>query len=136
MWLLCRGFRNGGLWTKKSKIGYPITAVGFGGSRPTVRRYDRTKKRLIADIDGRRHRKAMETRVAIFESPDGDQRVIIFRRVDGNFTFRKQWADPSVLTGPDFGWGTLGPDCGIYGSCDTAETEAMQRIAWLRAGFH
>jgi hypothetical protein len=35
-WLDCWGVRNGGFWTKKSKSGHPITAIGFGGSRPVA----------------------------------------------------------------------------------------------------
>lgn len=33
-------------------------------------------------------------------------------------------------------WGPQGLDCGIYDTADTAETEAMQRVGWLKAGFH
>lgn len=78
----------------------------------------------------------MEVRLTTFESPEGDQRVVLCRRSDGNFTFRMQWADLTVSTGPDYGWGPLGPDCGIYDTLETAEAEALQRIDWLRARFH
>jgi hypothetical protein len=82
------------------------------------------------------HRNAMEDRLITIESADGRERVVICRRTDGNFTYRRQWADASVVTGRDFGWGALGPEAGIYDSRETAELEAMQRVPWLRANFH
>ncbi len=78
----------------------------------------------------------MEVRLATFESPDGSQRVVLCRRIDGNFTYRMQFADLNMLDGPDFGWGRLGPDCGVYDTIETAEAEAMQRVAWLRLRFN
>ncbi|MCU0892398.1 MAG: hypothetical protein MUE77_11825 [Sandarakinorhabdus sp.] len=78
----------------------------------------------------------MEVRLATFESPDGSQRVVLCRRIDGNFTYRMQFADPNMLDGPDFVWGRPGPDCGVYDTIETAEAEAMQRVAWLKLRFN
>jgi hypothetical protein len=74
--------------------------------------------------------------IRIIEKPGGGERVIIWRRDDGKFSYRRQWAESSVITGDDEGWGALGPELGIYDSPATAETEAMQRVPWLRASFH
>ena len=78
----------------------------------------------------------MEERISIIEKADRSERVVICRRKDGNFTYRRQWADPAVLTGPDYGWGPPGPDLGVYDTPATAEMEAMQRVAWLKTNFH
>ncbi len=78
----------------------------------------------------------MQDRFRIIEKPDGGERVVICQRLDGNFSYRRQWADASVITGDDPGWGLLGPELGIYDSPETAETEAMQRVPWLKARFH
>lgn len=76
----------------------------------------------------------------ILESPDGLERVIIAERSDGNFTYRRQWrsgaANPDALFIGEKGWGAIGPDCGIYDSLNAAETEARQRVSWLRVQFH
>jgi len=69
----------------------------------------------------------MDERVSIIEKVDHSERVVICRRLDGSFTYKRHWADPSVLPGPDYGWGTASA---------TAESEAMQRVAWLKANFH
>jgi hypothetical protein len=63
---------------------------------------------------------------------DGQQRVVVIRRADGLYTFRYQWAAPNV----NAPWGPMGPDCGVYDSVDTAETEAMLRTDWLNESFH
>jgi hypothetical protein len=77
----------------------------------------------------------MEDRVRIIENPDGSERVVICRRDDGTHSYRRQWADSSIL-GNDRGWGQFGPECGIYDSIEMAETEAMQRVPWLKVMFH
>jgi hypothetical protein len=61
--------------------------------------------------------------------PDGGMRVIIVRRADGRFTYRRQ-----ERNGPD--WGPATVDSGVYDSADTAEIEARQREPWLKARFH
>jgi len=48
-------------------------------------------------------------------------RVLIVRRTDGRFTFRKQWREKS-------GWGTVGLDAGLYDSQEMAESEARKRV--------
>jgi len=78
----------------------------------------------------------MEKWVKILEKPDGSRRVVICLRDDGIYTYRCQWATTSLTINPGDKWGQLGPGCGLYNSCETAETEAMQRIDWLKAGFH
>ena len=59
----------------------------------------------------------------------GDRRVLIVRRCDGRFTYRRQERS-------DDGWGPPTIDAGVYDSVETAETEARQRISWLRDLFH
>lgn len=78
------------------------------------------------------------TTVMILEHPDGSERVVILRRADGIYSYGMQWRSQSPLTvDANHGdWGPIGPDCGLYDSADTAETEARQRIAWLKAQFH
>jgi hypothetical protein len=67
--------------------------------------------------------------VAEFLHPEGTTKVLIVRRADGRFTFRQQHRD-----GLD--WGPQTIDAGVYDSSITAETEARQRIEWMRALFH
>jgi hypothetical protein len=62
-------------------------------------------------------------------NPSGTLRVVVVRRADGRFTYRTQ-----ELTGTD--WGPASIDAGVYDSAETAETEARQRVAWLRDLFH
>ena len=57
------------------------------------------------------------------------RRVIIVRREDGRFTYRRQ----DKVEGK---WGPATIDAGIYDSADSAETEARQREPWLRRLFH
>jgi hypothetical protein len=54
----------------------------------------------------------------------GEKRIAIMRRSDGSFTYRHQSLDCGE-------WTPLGPICGIFDSALTAETEAMQKVAWL-----
>ncbi|HEY5721727.1 MAG TPA: hypothetical protein VIT45_05345 [Allosphingosinicella sp.] len=80
----------------------------------------------------------VQPRSKILESPDRTERVIIAQRSDETYTFRRQWRTIGNESA-DFageGWGAPGPDCGIYDSAETAETEARQRVAWLRDRFH
>lgn len=60
---------------------------------------------------------------------DGTFRVIVVRRSDGRFTYREQEKSAS-------GWGPATIDAGVYDSAETAESEARQRVKWLRALFH
>jgi hypothetical protein len=85
--------------------------------------------------------------VKTLESFDRRERVLIARRPDGNYTYRRQWLSAALPnTDPDspiidvsqeleMTWGPPGPDCGIYDSADTAENEARQRVPWLRQFF-
>ena len=61
--------------------------------------------------------------------PQGLLRVLIVRRPDGRFTYRCQ----EKLDGE---WGPETIDAGVYDSVDTAETEARQRVVWLKSLFH
>jgi hypothetical protein len=90
----------------------------------------------------------MYSTVKTFESSDGRERVLISRRPDGTYTYRRLWLsaeqpnndpDSAIVDASeerDGTWGTPGPDCGIYDSADTAETEARQRVPWLRQQFN
>ena len=55
---------------------------------------------------------------------DGSEQVIISERGDGTFTYQIRWRDGVQ-------WGALGPAVGVYDTALTAETEAMQGVAWL-----
>jgi hypothetical protein len=55
---------------------------------------------------------------------DGSEQVIISERDDGTYTYQRRWRDGAQ-------WGALGPEGGVYDTALTAETEAMQRVAWL-----
>ena len=70
-----------------------------------------------------------EAIVAEFVHPEGTTKVLIVRRTDGRFTYRRQHRD-----GPD--WGPQTIDAGVYDSSLTAESEARQRIEWMQAPFH
>ena len=65
------------------------------------------------------------------ERPDGKERVVIYQRADGGYTYARQWLDDTIGD-----WGEQGPECGIFDSAVTAETEACQRVDWLRKAFH
>jgi hypothetical protein len=90
----------------------------------------------------------MYSTVKTLESSDGRERVLISRRPDGTYTYQRQWRSAALPNrDPDNpivraneeregAWGPLGPDCGIYDSADTAETEARQRVPWLRQQFN
>ena len=58
----------------------------------------------------------------------GDERVLIVRRADGVFTYRRGWHGEG-------GWSN-GLDSGLYDSADTAEAEARRRFGWLVPAFH
>jgi hypothetical protein len=60
---------------------------------------------------------------------EGTRRVIVVRRSDGRFTYRQQAKGVS-------GWGPATIDAGVYDSAETAESEARQRVKWLKAMFH
>ena len=74
----------------------------------------------------------------ILESPDGAERVLILQRQDGAFTYRRQWRSETSqpVSDDEENWSAPGPDCGIYDALDTAESEARQRVPWLKAQFH
>ncbi len=57
-------------------------------------------------------------------NPDDTEQVIISKRDDGSYTYQMRWR-----VGVE--WGPLGPECGLYDTALTAETEAMQRVSWL-----
>jgi len=90
----------------------------------------------------------MYSTVKTLESSDGRERVLISRRPDGTYTYQRQWLSAAVPNNdPDSpivdaneeregAWEPPGPDCGIYDSADIAETEARQRVPWLRHLFH
>ena len=63
-----------------------------------------------------------------FFSPDGKHRVLIIKRADGAYSYRRQ----SVI-GSDTGgeWGEPGPDLGLYDSAETAEQEALAKMPRL-----
>ena len=67
--------------------------------------------------------------VAEFVHSQGVARVVIVRRGDGRFTYRTQQRD-------GLGWGPQTIDAGVYDSPLTAETEARQRVDWMKARFH
>ena len=89
----------------------------------------------------------MHSIIKTFESPDGRERVLISRRPDGAYTYRRQWQSAALPNdhpdsplaptseGLEGIWGPPGPDCGIYDSADTAETEAWRCVPWLRQQF-
>jgi hypothetical protein len=76
--------------------------------------------------------------IKTLESPDGNERVLISQRADGHYTYRRQWrsTDSQFKNVDEEGWGPPSEDCGIYDSADTAETEARQRVLWLKRQFH
>jgi hypothetical protein len=59
---------------------------------------------------------------------DASKRVLIVQRVDGAFTYRHE-----VLVAD--GEASVGPDCGIYDSAETAEAEARSRVSDLNEVF-
>jgi hypothetical protein len=67
----------------------------------------------------------------VIENQAGTERVVIRKRLDGRYTYHREFRD-----GVNGGWSIPGPDCGIYESALTAEAEARQRVAWLRAQSH
>jgi hypothetical protein len=89
----------------------------------------------------------MYSTIKTLESSDSRERVLISRRPDGTYTYQRQWlsaalpnSDPDspivdINQKREVTWGPAGPDCGIYDSADTAESEARQRVPWLRQLF-
>ena len=85
----------------------------------------------------------MHSMVKTFESCDGRERVLILHGPDGTYTYQRQWLSVALPhSDPDSpiinasnelegAWGPPGPDCGIYDSADTAESEARLRVPWL-----
>lgn len=61
--------------------------------------------------------------IKILAVPQRDFQIVIYRNETGNFTFAKRWWD--VSSGE---YGKLGPACGLYGSLETAEKEAKQKL--------
>ena len=69
-----------------------------------------------------------ETVLQTLTNETGDERVLIVRRADGAYTYRREWHGEG-------GWsGAL--DLGLYDSAATAEAEARTRIGWLVPAFH
>ncbi|MBL0914112.1 MAG: hypothetical protein IBJ13_00905 [Sphingopyxis sp.] len=66
----------------------------------------------------------MNTVAKQLTSPDHQEQIVISQRDDATFTYQRRMKDGA-------NWGPLGPECGIYDSALTAETEAMQRVSWL-----
>jgi hypothetical protein len=60
---------------------------------------------------------------------DGTRRVVVVRRTDGRYTYRQQEKEACE-------WGPATIEAGVYDSPETAESEARQRVEWLRALFH
>jgi hypothetical protein len=73
----------------------------------------------------------MEGIVKTLVSPNNDERVVIRERRDDYYTFQREFFN--IASG---NWSDPGPDCGIYDSALGAETEARQRVDWLRSAFH
>ena len=77
-----------------------------------------------------------EEHTKILEGPDDNVRVLISKRPDGAYTYQIQWRSEDDITTGEDGWGQPGPACGLYDSADAAETEARQRVLWLKRMFH
>lgn len=76
--------------------------------------------------------------ILVLENSEGTERLLITQRLDGAYTYRRQWRNiptSSLVPPEDYEWGPFGPDCGIYDSAETAEIEARQRIKWLKDVF-
>lgn len=70
-----------------------------------------------------------EETVRTLDHPSRAKRVLIIRLEDGRFTYRWQERRGSE-------WGATSIDAGVYDSAHTAESEARQRVQWLRELFH
>ena len=70
-----------------------------------------------------------ETIISEIIHVNGFKKVLIIKRNDGMYTYRRQ-----ELT--DNGWSSPTIDAGVYDSPDTAESEARLRVPWLRELFH
>jgi hypothetical protein len=66
----------------------------------------------------------MDEIVGTLTRQDELARILVVRRADGLATYRHQ----SQTSGQ---WGSPGPDCGLYDTIETAETQARSRIWWL-----
>lgn len=67
----------------------------------------------------------MDSVIREFVNKDATERVIIVRREDGVYSYRKIFdAGPSVAGQP-------GPHCGLYDSAETAVDEAHARVPWM-----
>ena len=91
-------------------------------------------------ITGQQSDTVLETLV----SPDGDERVLIVRRADRVFSFRKQFRTDQDYGGPvqhgwpddyvaETGWTPPGPYCGLYDSAEVAKWEALGNVVWVAA---
>ena len=67
--------------------------------------------------------------VKVIERADSARRLLVLSRTDGRFTYCWQERKGNE-------WGPRSIDAGVYDSALTAETEARQREAWLKTGFH
>ncbi|TMJ18441.1 MAG: hypothetical protein E6G92_00885 [Alphaproteobacteria bacterium] len=65
-----------------------------------------------------------ERQIKILTGSRADSRILVMQRADGNYSYRLQLND-------GVSWGQHGPDCGIYESAESAETEARARTDWL-----
>jgi hypothetical protein len=69
---------------------------------------------------------SMDTIVGTLTRADGLERVLVVKRADDLTTYRRQGLD--LASGQ---WSVPGPDCGLYGSIETAEAEARAKVWWL-----
>ena len=67
--------------------------------------------------------------IATYTKPDLTERVLIVKREDGCYSYRRQWSGKVT---DHIEWGAAGPYCGIYDSAETAEVEAASRVDWMR----
>ena len=102
-------------------------------------KFGRRGRHQIPDGEGRtvglfmwppaRHSRSMrEDVLKVLTSEAGDERVLVVRRTDGVYVFRRGWHQKG-------GWSD-GPDLGLYDSAETAETEARARVSWLIPALH
>ena len=69
-----------------------------------------------------------ETIFQTLTNETGDERVLILRRADGAYSYRREWHGEGGWSG--------GLDSGLYDSAGTAEAEARMRVSWLVPAFH
>ena len=70
-----------------------------------------------------------EKQIKTLTNDGDDERVLIVRRPDGIYTYRRQWKGGDE-------WGAIGPDIGLFDSGESAEREARARVSWLVPLFH